>query len=162
MIKESIQKAFNEQIKKELDSAYLYLSMAAYFDSQNLEGMAHWMKLQAKEEYKHAMKFYEHINERGGKVEFFALDQPVREWANPFEVFRHVYEHEQKVTASIYNLVELAKKENDHAAYVFLQWFVNEQVEEESNALKILQTLEKIKDVPVGIIMMDRELAKRE
>lgn len=162
MVKETIQKAFNEQIKKELDSAYLYLSMAAYFDSQNLEGMAHWMKVQAKEEFKHAMKFYEHINERGGRVEFFALEKPIKEWVNPFEVFKHVYEHEQKVTASIHNLVELAEKENDHAAYVFLQWFVNEQIEEESNASKILQTLEKIKDIPVGIIMMDRELAKRE
>ncbi|MFN4190783.1 MAG: ferritin [Pseudothermotoga sp.] len=162
MISESIQRAFNEQIKKELDSAYLYLSMATYFDSQNLEGMAHWMKVQAKEEYKHAMKFYEHINERGGRVELFALEKPAKEWAGPFEVFKHVYEHEQKVTASIYSLVELAKKENDHAAYNFLQWFVNEQVEEESSASKILQTLEKIKDSPVGIIMMDRELAKRE
>lgn len=162
MIGENIQRAFNEQIKKELDSAYLYLSMATYFDSQNLEGMAHWMKVQAKEEYKHAMKFYEHINERGGRVELFALEKPAKEWAGPFEVFKHVYEHEQKVTASIYSLVELAKKENDHAAYNFLQWFVSEQVEEESSALKILQTLEKIKDSPVGIIMMDRELAKRE
>lgn len=162
MISESIQRAFNEQIKKELDSAYLYLSMATYFDSQNLEGMAHWMKVQAKEEYKHAMKFYEHINERGGRVELFALEKPAKEWAGPFEVFKHVYEHEQKVTASIYSLVELAKKENDHAAYNFLQWFVSEQVEEESSASKLLQTLEKIKDNPVGIIMMDRELAKRE
>ncbi|HEY8540783.1 MAG TPA: ferritin [Pseudothermotoga sp.] len=162
MIKEAIQRAFNEQIKKELDSAYLYLSMAAYFDSQNLEGMAHWMKLQAKEEFKHAMKFYEHINERGGRVELFSLEEPVKEWTGPFEVFKHVYEHEQRVTASIYNLVELSKKENDHAAYNFLQWFVNEQIEEESNASKILQTIEKIKDSPVGIIMMDRELAKRE
>ncbi|MGB9819978.1 MAG: ferritin [Pseudothermotoga sp.] len=162
MIKETIQKAFNEQIKKELDSAYLYLSMAAYFDSQNLEGMSHWMKVQAKEEFKHAMKFYEHINERGGRVELFGLEKPVKEWKGPFEVFKHVYEHEQKVTASINDLVELAERENDRAAYVFLQWFVNEQIEEEANASKIVQTFEKIKDSPVGIIMMDRELAKRE
>jgi len=162
MIKETIQKAFNEQIKKELDSAYLYLSMAAYFDSQNLEGMSHWMKVQAKEEFKHAMKFYEHINERGGRVELFGLEKPVKEWKDPFEVFKHVYEHEQKVTASINDLVELAERENDRAAYVFLQWFVNEQIEEEANASKIVQTFEKIKDSPVGIIMMDRELAKRE
>jgi ferritin len=162
MIGQIILKALNEQIKKELDSAYLYLSMAAYFDSENLEGMAHWMKLQAKEEFNHAMKFYNHINERGGKVEFFALEKPPMDWKDPYEVFKDVYEHEKKVTESIHNLVDLAKKENDHATYSMLMWFVDEQVEEEANALKILEILEKIKDNSVGIIMLDRQLASRE
>lgn len=162
MIPKEIEKAFNEQIKKELESAYLYLSMAAYFDHENFEGMAHWMKKQAQEEVNHAMKFYEHVNERGGRVELFALSEPRKSWSSPLEVFKHVYEHEQKVTASINGLVELARKMNDNAALVFLNWFVNEQIEEEANAQKIVTLLEHIKDNIAGIIMLDRELAKRE
>ncbi|AEH50407.1 ferritin [Pseudothermotoga thermarum] len=162
MINLKVEKAFNEQIKKELESAYLYLAMAGYFDSMNLDGMAHWMKVQAKEEFEHAMKFYNHIIERGGKVEFYPLQLLSRNWNSPLDVFEHVYEHEQKVTESINNLVELAKAENDYPAQVLLQWFVNEQVEEEANALKIVETLKKVKDSPIGIIMLDRELARRE
>ncbi len=162
MINPRIEKAFNEQIKKELESAYLYLAMAGYFDGINLEGMAHWMKVQAKEEFTHAMKFYEHIIERGGKVEFYPLQLLSKNWKSALEVFEHVHEHEQNVTASINNLVELARAENDYPAQVLLQWFVNEQVEEEANALKIVELLKQIKDSPVGIIMVDRELAKRE
>ncbi|HBT38948.1 MAG: Ferritin Dps family protein [Thermotoga sp. 50_1627] len=162
MIPKEIEKAFNEQIKKELDSAYLYLSMAAYFEHENLEGMAHWMKKQAQEEVGHAMKFFEHINERGGRVELHALDEPKKDWASPLEAFKHTYDHEQKVTASINNLVELAKKLNDNASLVFLNWFVNEQIEEEANAQKILSLLERIEDNFAGIIMLDTELAKRE
>ncbi len=162
MINSKIEKAFNEQIKKELESAYLYLTMAGYFDGMNLEGSAHWMKVQAKEEFTHAMKFYNHIIERGGKVEFYPLQLLSKNWSSPLDVFQHVYEHEQKVTASIHNLVELARMENDHAAQVFLQWFVNEQIEEEANAMKIVELFKQVKDSPVGIIMVDRELAKRE
>ncbi|WP_448524064.1 ferritin [Pseudothermotoga sp.] len=162
MIPKEIEKAFNEQIKKELDSAYLYLSMAAHFEHENLQGMAHWMKKQAQEEVGHAMKFFEHVNERGGRVELYALDEPKKDWSSPLEVFKHTYEHEQKVTASINNLVELAKKLNDNASLVFLNWFVNEQIEEEANAQKILSLLERIKDNFAGIIMLDAELAKRE
>lgn len=162
MIPKELEKAFNEQIKKELESAYLYLSMAAYFEHENLEGMAHWMKKQAEEEVGHAMKFFEHINERGGRVELYALAEPKKDWSSPLDVFKHTYEHEQKVTASINSLVELAKKLNDNAALVFLNWFVNEQVEEEANAQKIVALLERIGDNAAGIIMLDSQLAKRE
>lgn len=162
MIPKELEKAFNEQIKKELESAYLYLSMAAYFEHENLEGMAHWMKKQAEEEVGHAMKFFEHINERGGRVELYALAEPKKDWSSPLDVFKHTYEHEQKVTASINSLVELAKKLDDNAALVFLNWFVNEQVEEEANAQKIVALLERIGDNAAGIIMLDSQLAKRE
>ncbi|MGB9790269.1 MAG: ferritin [Thermotoga caldifontis] len=162
MIPKELERAFNEQIKKELESAYLYLSMAAYFEHENLAGMAHWMKKQAQEEVNHAMKFFEHINERGGRVELFALAEPRKDWSSPFEVFKHTYEHEQKVTASINALVELARKLNDNAALVFLNWFVNEQIEEEASAQKIMSLLERIGDNFAGIIMLDSELGKRE
>ncbi|MGJ8453920.1 ferritin [Pseudothermotoga sp. U03pept] len=159
---EKLVKAFNDQIRKEIESAYLYLAMAAYFDNQTLEGFAHWMKKQAQEELNHAMKFYEHLNERGARVELQPISLLGKDWSSALEVFKQTYEHEQKVTQSINDLVQLASELKDNAALVFLNWFVNEQVEEESNAQKILTLLERIKDNFAGIMMLDRELAKRE
>lgn len=161
MINESMQKAINEQINKELFSSYLYLSMSAYFETRNLAGFAHWLKLQAEEELEHGMKFFEHLNERGGKVELKAIAAVPTEWKDNLEVFRQVQEHEAAVTASINSLYELALKEKDYASQVMLQWFINEQVEEEKNAADIVQRLEMIAAHGNAILMFDHELGKR-
>lgn len=162
MIKDEIQEAVNNQINRELYSAYLYLSMAAYFESINLRGFAHWMRVQAKEEVGHAMKLYDHLVERGGRVTLQPIEAPPKKWKSPLNAFEDVYEHERKITQMINNLVNLAKAEGDHATEVFLQWFVNEQVEEEASALEILEKLKLIGESGHAIFMIDRELAKRE
>lgn len=161
MINESMQKAINEQINKELYSAYLYLSMSAFFETRNLPGFAHWMKLQAGEELQHGMKFFEYLNERGGKVELTAIAAVPTEWKGNLEVFKQVQEHETLVTASIHSLYELALKEKDYPSQVMLQWFINEQVEEEKNAADIVQHLEMIDARGSGVLMLDHELGKR-
>ena len=157
-----LQKNFNDQIKHELYSAYIYLAMAAYFETKNLSGFAHWMKLQYKEEIAHAMKMFEFLNDRGIRVLLQSIPQPVLEFSSSLEVFEETLKHEQKVTSLINALYELAKEVNDHASVVFLQWFVSEQVEEEKNATVIIQTLKMIKAEGAPLIMLDRELAKRE
>ncbi len=162
MINERIEKAFNEQIKNELESAYIYLSMAAYFHSQNLDGMAQWMRVQAKEEVGHAMKFFDHIRDRQGRVTLLPLTPLKTDWSSPLEAFQDAYEHEQFITGKINELVKLADDESDPPASVLLQWFVNEQVEEEANTSKTVQTLELVGDSGPGLIMLDRELGKRE
>lgn len=162
MISKKIQDAFNEQIQAEMFSSYLYLSMAAYFHSINMDGMAKWMHVQTKEENSHAMKFFEHIVERGGKVELMQIDKPKIEWNSPLEAFSEAYKHEQYITGRINNLVKLAAEESDNAASIFLQWFVNEQVEEEANTSKITEKLKKIGDSVNGLFMLDSQLGKRE
>ncbi len=157
-----LEKTFNDQIKHELHSAYIYLAMAAYFETKNLPGFAHWMKVQYKEEVAHAMKIFEFLNYRGVRVLLQAIPQPTLEFSASLEVFEETLKHEQKVTSLINALYELAKKVNDHAAVVFLQWFVSEQVEEEKNATVIVQTLKMIKSEGAPLIMLDRELARRE
>lgn len=157
-----LQQAFNDQIKHELYSAYIYLAMAAYFETKNLPGFAHWMKIQYKEEVSHAMKMFEFLNDRGEKVLLQAIPQPAGEFSSSLEVFEETLKHEQKVTGLINALYELAKEVNDHASVVFLQWFVAEQVEEEKNAAVIIQTLKMIKSEGAPLIMLDRELARRE
>jgi len=157
-----LQNAFNDQIKHELYSAYIYLAMAAYFETKNLPGFAHWMKVQYKEEVSHAMKIFEFLNDRGEKVLLQAIPQPPLEFESSLKVFEETLKHERKVTSLINALYELAKKANDHAAVVFLQWFVTEQVEEEKNAQVIIQTLQLIKSEGAPLIMLDRELARRE
>ena len=157
-----LQKNFNDQIKHELYSAHIYLAMAAYFETKNLPGFAHWMKIQYKEEVAHAMKMFEFLNDRGIRVLLQSIPQPVLEFSSSLEVFEETLKHEQKVTSLINALYELAKKANDHASVVFLQWFVSEQVEEEKNATGIIQTLKMIKSEGAPQIMLDRELAKRE
>jgi len=161
MIGTKMQKALNGQLNAELYSAYLYLSMAAYFESTNLPGMANWMRVQTQEEQFHAMKIYNHILERGGKVTLDAIEAPPSEWDCPLSVFKSGLKHEQKVTGLINDLVYLARDEKDNASEIFLQWFVNEQVEEEDNAGTIVGQLELIKDSPQALFMMDKDLAQR-
>lgn len=161
MISKSVYTAMNDQIKYELDSAYLYLSMAAHFESVNFSGFASWMKGQAKEEQEHAMKFFEHIHDRGGKVTLKALDQPPVDFSTPLAVFEQVYAHEQKVTALIHALFALAVKENDYASQEFLNWFVKEQVEEEKHASEIVEKLKMAGDHPNVLMMLDSILGNR-
>ncbi|MGD2269743.1 MAG: ferritin [Desulfobacterales bacterium] len=161
MLSEKIEKALNDQLNAELYSSYMYLSMHAYFKSTGLEGFANWMYAQAQEEVTHGMKFYEFINQRGGRVILQQIDTPPFEWASPLEVFEATLKHEQKVTGLINDLVELASQEHDHATNIFLQWFVSEQVEEEESVEGVLQQLRLLSDAKGGLFMVDRELAKR-
>ncbi len=161
MLSNRLQDAMNEQLKEELYSAYLYLSMAAYYDSINLDGFAHWMRAQAQEEVEHAMKFYEFIYDRGGRVALQAIDQPPIEFESPLAAFEQALEHEQKVTAMIHTLYAQAVEEKDYPSQSFLQWFVDEQVEEEKTASRIIEMLKLVGNHPPGLIMLDRELARR-
>lgn len=161
MLSEKMQEALNDQLDAELYSAYLYLSMSAYFESLNLGGFANWMKVQAQEETVHAMKFHAYTNERGGRVKLGAVEAPPWEWDSPLAVFEAAYQHEQKVTGLINDLVKIAKGENDHATEIFLQWFVTEQVEEEDSVSKVVSMLELIGDSGHGLLMADRELGQR-
>ena len=157
-----LQKAYNDQIKNELFSAYLYLSMSAYFDSKNLPGFSHWMKVQYKEETSHAMKMYQFLTDRGVRVLLQAIPQPELEFSSALEAFQKTLAHEKKVTALIYGLNELSKKTNDYASEVFLQWFITEQVEEEKNATAIMENLKIVKPESAGMLMLDKALGKRE
>ena len=161
MLSERMMKALNKQLNAELYSAYLYLSMAAYFESKNLKGFANWMRVQAQEELTHAMKFFDYINERRGRVYLEAIEKPPTEWKSPLDVFEATYEHEVKVTSMINDLVNMSMEEKDHATYNMLQWFVAEQVEEEASADEIRQQLRMIKEDGRGIMMLDRELKQR-
>jgi ferritin len=161
MISKTVQNAINEQINKELYSSYLYLSMAAYFDGKNLPGFAKWMYVQADEERGHGMKFFQHLLERGGKVELKTIAAPEVDWNNSLDVFKQVQEHEAAVTASINSLYELALKEKDYPCQVLLQWFITEQVEEEKNAADIVQQIELIDARGTAVLMLDHQLGKR-
>ncbi|MEO0079086.1 MAG: ferritin [candidate division WOR-3 bacterium] len=161
MIPKEIEDKFNEQIKHELESAYLYLAMAAYFESANLPGMARWMRAQVQEELTHAMRFYKHILERGGQVVLQPLAILGKSWDSPRQAFEAAYQHEQFITGKINELVKLAQSEGDYPAYSLLQWFVDEQVEEENSTSKIAQDLKLIGDEGRGILMLDRELGQR-
>jgi ferritin len=162
MLSSVVQDNMNQQINAEFYSAYLYLSMAAHFEGENLHGMAHWMQVQAKEEAGHAMKFFKYIVERGGRVRLTAIAAPPNTWDSPQAVFEAVYKHECHVTSLINKLVELAVAEKDHASGVFLQWFVNEQVEEEASASEILHQIKMLGDSKQGLFMLDRQLAQRQ
>jgi len=161
MISQKIADALNDQIRKEVYSSYLYLSMAAQFASMNLNGFAHWMKIQTGEETKHAMKIYDHLNQRNGRVILQQIDAPPSSWKSAKEMFQDAYQHEQKVTESINKIVELARAEKDYATDAFLQWFVNEQVEEEASTNEILQKLQLMGDNPLALLVLDSELSKR-
>jgi ferritin len=156
-----MQDALNAQIKEELFSAYIYLSMAAYYESTNLTGFAHWMKVQSQEEVEHALKFYGYIQSRGSRVVLEALPQPPVEFEGPTAVFQKTLEHEQYITGRIHDLYAMAAEEDDYASLGLLQWFVDEQVEEEKNATEILNFLKMIGDKGQGLIMLDRQLAQR-
>ena len=157
----AVEDAMNEQIKNELFSAYQYLSMAAYCESENLPGFAQWMRAQSLEETQHAVKFYDFILDRSGRVVLHGIDGPVVEFGSPLEVFERALEHEKKVTAMINDLYGLAARENDYASQTFLQWFVTEQVEEEKNAEDVVETLKMIGDKSEALFLLDRELGQR-
>ena len=161
MISEKMQSAFNKQVTAEFYSAHLYLSMAAYLESIDLPGFAHWMRIQYQEEVSHGMKIFEYVIERDGRAIVQAIEAPRSEWDGPLGVFEAALEHEQKVTGLINNLMDVALSERDHAASIFLQWFVNEQVEEEATAKGIMQQLKMLGDSKAGLFQIDRELGSR-
>jgi ferritin len=161
MIKKNVLNALNSQLNAELYSAYLYLSMEAYFESIDLSGFASWMRAQAQEELAHAMKFYDYIVQRGERVILPAIEEPPSKWESAQAAFEHVYKHEQKVTGLINSLVDLAVLESDHATNNFLQWFVAEQVEEEESASGVLQRVKLTADSPGGLFVLDSELGQR-
>ena len=161
MISKKVGEALNEQVNAELYSAYLYLSMEAYFESVSLAGFANWMRIQTQEELMHAMKIYDFVIERDERVLLKAIEQPQSAWESPLATFEAVYKHEQKVTGLINDLVNLAIEEKDHATNTFLQWFVSEQVEEEKNACDIVGKLKLIEDSPQALFMMDDQMAQR-
>ena len=161
MISQKIQDALNKQINAELYSSYLYLSMASWFEEQNLTGFAQWMSVQVQEENFHGMRMYHFLNERGGRVILKAIDAPKTDWKSPLEIFEDTYAHEQKVTKLINDLVYLAREERDNASEIFMQWFVTEQVEEEATADGIVKKLKLIKDSAQGLFMLDAELGTR-
>ncbi len=156
-----LEQAINDQIRKEMYSAYLYLAMSSYMEEQNFPGMAHWLQHQAKEEMEHAMKFYAYLHERNGHVALQAIAQPPESFGTPLQLFEQVLEHELSVTASIRALYELAMEEKDYAAQVMLQWFLNEQVEEESNATQIVEQLKMAGGHLSVLMMLDHALGAR-
>jgi len=161
MISKPVLDSMNNQIMHELYSAYFYLSMSAHCEAENLPGFASWLKVQAQEEQGHAMKFYGYILDRGGKVTLQAIPQPPVDFTSPQEIFKQIYEHEQKVTALINAIYSVAVAEKDIASQIFLQWFINEQVEEEKNASQILDMLTKIGSSTGSLYQLDHRLGKR-
>lgn len=161
MISKTMQDAINKQITREFYSSYLYLSMAAYFEDLSLPGFAQWMRVQVQEESAHAMILFNYICDRGGRVILGAIDQPDIEFKSPLDVFEKTLEHEQKVTSWINELMDLAIKENDHATRSLLNWFVDEQVEEEANDNTIIARLKMMGKDMSGLFQFDKELGAR-
>ena len=161
MLSKKMEEQLNEQINAEIYSGYLYYAMEAYFEDEDLTGFANWMHVQAQEELLHADKFFNYINERGGRVKLDGIEGPKNDWDSPLEVFKEAYEHETKVTERINNLYDLALEEKDHATASFLKWFIDEQVEEEASADEIVNKLKRIGDSGHGIFMLDNELSNR-
>jgi ferritin len=161
MIDKEIEEVINRQINEEMYSAYLYLSMSGYFESIGLRGFANWMYVQYKEEVDHAMKFYRYLIERGGRVKLYAIKEPPHQWDSPLHAFDETLKHERHITQCINELVDLAEKKKDRATFNLLQWYVDEQVEEEANDEEIIQKLKMIGDNPQALLMLDRELAAR-
>jgi ferritin len=161
MISKKMLDAINDQINFEMFSGYIYLAMSADFRFKGMNGFANWMAVQEREENSHAMKMYDYIVQRGGRVDLKAIAQPPTTWKTPLAAFEHAYKHETIVTARINKLVDLATAERDHASVQFLQWFVTEQVEEEANAQEIIGQLKMAKDTPNLLFMIDRELGQR-
>jgi ferritin len=161
MLSKQMQEVLNEQIKHEINSAYLYLAMSMHSSSVGLQGFASWLRVQWHEELAHAMKLAEIVHDRGGRVTLQAVEKPPAEFKSPVDIFQQVLAHEQKVTALINRLYEIALKESDYATQVEVQWFIKEQVEEEKNAATILDQLRMAGDSGAPLIMIDRALAAR-
>ena len=161
MLSEKLQKALNEQINNELFAAYQYLAMAEYFAAMNLDGFAHWMRLQREEEIEHAMKIFEFVIDRDGRVKLGAIGAPSAEFASPLDVLKKALEHERAVTQKINGVYTAAKQENDYPTEALMQWFVLEQVEEEASALKVVERLEMAGEDKAALLMIDREMGQR-
>lgn len=161
MISSKMQDALNKQMNLEFYSSYLYLSMAAYFESVNLLGAAHWMKLQSKEEYEHALKFFHYLSEVGAVVTLDKIDKPKAKWASAVKVFEEATDHEMMITDSINKMATLALNEKDHATGIFLSWFVKEQVEEVNSVQQIVNKFKLLADSKGSLYMLDKELGKR-
>ena len=160
-MKKRIEDAVNTQINEELFSAYVYLAMSAHFEAVNFEGFASWMKIQAKEELAHAMRLFDHLNRRGGRVVLKAVGEPPLDFGAPLEVFEKALAHEQHITGCIHDLYRVAVEEGDLPAQLELQWFVDEQVEEEENTGRVVEQLKMAGDNKVALLMLDRELGQR-
>ena len=161
MLSQEVRDALNRQVNAEIYSAYLYLSMSFHLESLQLRGAALWMRYQAEEEEQHAERIYRTMHERGARAELDAIEKPPVEWGSPLGVFESAYAHEQKVTAMINDLVDIATAESDHATVSFLKWFVDEQVEEEASASEVADKLRMIGDSKMGLYMLDKELGRR-
>jgi ferritin len=162
MLSKTLEGAINDQIRDELYSSYLYLSMSAYFEANNMPGSARWMRLQSEEELSHAMKLFDYMNDRGSRVVLQGIEQPPAEFASTFDIFEKALAHEQKVTGLINSIYELAVKENDYPTQIELQWFITEQVEEEKNAGDIVDQLKMVGDHRPSLIMLDTALGARQ
>ena len=161
MINAKMVASLNEQLNREMYSAYLYMSMSSHCNGMGLKGFANWFMVQYHEEMLHAMKLYEYIHSQGGQVKLKAIQEPPNEFKHPLEMFQKTLAHEQFITASINDLMELAISEKDHATRIFLQWYVSEQVEEEETDNDLISQLKLVGDNPQGLLMLDRELAAR-
>ncbi|MFP4466551.1 MAG: ferritin [Candidatus Goldiibacteriota bacterium] len=161
VIGKKMSEAINEQVNAEIYSAYLYLSMSAWFTEKNLTGFANWMYVQAQEEMTHAMKFYNFNLERGGHIKLPAVEGVRDDFKSPLEIFEEAYGHEQKVTARIDALMDMALAEKDHATASMLKWFIDEQVEEEASASELVEKLKMIGDAKEQLLMLDKELSAR-
>ena len=161
MLSQKMQDALNEQMKNEFFSAYLYMAMAGYFQNEDLPGIANWMRVQALEEMTHGEMFFKFLCDAGGRTHLLPIDGPQNEYKSPLDVFESGLTHEQFVTERIGKLMDLARAENSHAAQIFLQWFVTEQVEEESNFSLIIKKLKRVEGDGRGLLMIDQELAQR-
>jgi ferritin len=162
MLKKVIEDAINQQIVREMYSSNLYLAMSAYFASINLKGFANWMHIQAEEEMLHALKFFDYVIDRGGKVKIGQIGAPPSEWESPLAVFEDALRHEQLVTGWINELADLAFAEKDHATSSMLQWFIDEQVEEEATTSEIVERLKLIGDSKGALFFLDNELKSRK
>jgi ferritin len=161
MINQSIRELMNQQIKHELESFYIYLSMAAYFHESNLDGMAHWMRCQAHEEMTHAMKFFDYINNRGGNVVLLDLKQLQPAWNSPAEAWEGAYQHEVFITEKIAALMKATREQGEYTAEPILSWFINEQVQEEADSQKISQQVKQVNNSKEGLLLLDRDLGTR-
>lgn len=160
-MKKELSDKLNSQMNFELYSAYIYMSMSAYLEDVNLSGMAHWARLQAKEEFEHAMKFYNFMLKNNLKPVFEKINKPKAEWQSSIEIFEDIYNHEKLVTSKIHELIKLSSKIEEHATFCFLQWFVEEQIEEEATAKSILERLNMTENI-MNTLNVDKELGKRK
>jgi ferritin len=162
MLTKKMHEALNQQINAEMYASYLYLSMSAWLETQSFQGMARWMRAQSAEETGHAMRIFDYLNARGAEVKLLPIEAPKTAWKSPLEAFEDAYAHEQKVTAMIDGLFNLAAAEKDAASHDFLEWFVREQVEEEAQTSLIVAKLKMVGDKGPGLLMMDHALGERK